>query len=135
MGNLKRKVLGSLAAFGVVGGLAVGTAFPAEAGTSIPTTYNGGTRVYYKFNSTTNSFCVKQTVSSRHAPRVVFYGANGKVTLTIKARDVWDCLKLTNNIGLREGSRVRLGLSLLHKPYYTTEYRHVLGPSYGYVRI
>ena len=136
MGNLKRKVLGSLAAFGVAGGIAVGVAFPAEAGTSIPTTYNAGTKIYFKYYASTNNFCVMQRVSKYHAARVTFDNPVGQFYFRNKlAPGTWSCITLSEARGLKEAWTTKFALELFYKPTTSTVWKKVLGPSSGRVHI
>ncbi|MGW9737974.1 hypothetical protein [Micrococcus luteus] len=66
--KVRHKLVAATAALG----LAVAAAGPAQAST-IPTTWNGGTKMYYSYSDSSNLFCIQKGSSSPSRISVDFY--------------------------------------------------------------
>lgn len=95
-----------------IAGLSLGAAAPAQAGTSIPKTYNGGTGVYYAFYASNNKFCIDPSsnvtlgqvkISHTYSPDVV------SLEMTQSAEGGTVCEVITGH-GFKEGERIRFEL-------------------------
>lgn len=124
--SFKRKMSAVLMSLALVTGTAVAGAAPANAGTSIGSTYNGASHIYYKFYASTNQFCIKQNVGSGYTAAVVFY-VDGKALIQFGSGAYRDyrCIDL-DKYGDVEGERVTFKLYMMHGS------GHVFRSSTGY---
>ncbi|WP_418909029.1 hypothetical protein [Glutamicibacter endophyticus] len=108
--SFKCKMSAALLSLAIIGGSAVAGAAPANAGTSIPSTYNGGTGLYYKFYASTNTFCIKHNNPDGTAVAQFERGSTTHYFLYAAYGSGWNCANLTYNNPLNEGDYVKFTL-------------------------
>lgn len=123
--TIRRKLTAGALAFGVLAGATVASAAPAAAGTSIGSSYNGASHVYYKFYASNNTFCIKKTAGTAYRAFVRF---PGYVRLSTNVPNQWTCIRLTD-WGMKEGHSASFTLSMT---WYS---KKVYSSSSGHVRI
>ncbi|WP_404291103.1 hypothetical protein [Glutamicibacter arilaitensis] len=124
--SFKRKLSAALLSLALIGGTAVAGAAPANAGTSIGSTYNGASHIYYKFYASTNEFCIKQKVGRGYTANVAFYvNGNALIQLGTGVFDSWSCIDL-DKYGKVESKRVTFKLYMMNSG------GHVFRSSTGY---
>jgi hypothetical protein len=128
--SIRRKLTTSAIALGVLAGGGLAAAPAAQAGTSIGSTYNGASHIYYKFYASTNQFCAKHT-GKNQTHEVAFY-KNGKWKDSIfhTGRNEWTCSKLTDH-GIKEGDRIKFTLQMSQ----TKPFKLLYKKSVGYVNV
>jgi hypothetical protein len=105
--SIRRKLTTSAIALGVLAGGGLAAAPAAQAGTSIGSTYNGASHIYYKFYASTNQFCAKHT-GKNQTHEVAFY-----------------------NHGIKEGDRIKFTLQMSQ----TKPFKLLYKKSVGYVNV
>jgi hypothetical protein len=107
--SIRRKVTTAAIALGLLAGGGIAAAPAAQAGTSIPATYNGASHIYYKFAASNNKFCVKP--GARGYADVRFYRGGKRIWGTASSRRIWTCVALTKH-GFKEGEHATFKLRM-----------------------
>lgn len=109
--------------------LVAGAVLPANAGTSIPATYNGGSHISYKFYASTNTFCIKKYEIHDSSAQVSFeFDGDRRYVIHTSLPDNWKCGVLTDH-GMREGQRIKFTLAM----YWNSEIQHSRSSGYVYI--
>jgi|GEM_PF-5573332 len=132
-----KQLLGRTLAAGIAAaGLISFAVLPAQAGTSIPKTYNAGTGISYAYYASTDTFCIDPSKNAEGGAIVYFGWASHDPKMTVGGtnmvmpEDGWECWNL-KRLGFQEGDRVRFTLNAT--PDIQNAYQKKI--SYGYLTV
>lgn len=127
--TIRRKITATAAALGILSGACLATAAPAHAGTSIGTTYNAKTHIWYKYYASTDKFCIMQNEKVNFEATAIFSSSTREISAAKKG--VWKCVNVKTAYGFKEGSKQYFTLRMIRHHGVSGPTR----PSSGFLRV